>query len=139
MNTTSTTRKDPLLMAIMGKAQTMALVRLQHGEESAAGHEIAARIRETLRTMPRTYENRGDDAIAYLHYFSAQADFYITELDKGDDDTKAPEQHQAFGSANLGFGAELGYISLIELAENNVELDFYFTPKPLRECVKEVA
>lgn len=44
-----------------------------------------------------------------------------------------PEQHQAFGAANLGYGAELGYISIEELKENNVELDLYWTPKPLSQ------
>ena len=73
-----------------------------------------------------------DDAIVYLHYFKGNMDWYITEKDMIEE-----EQNQAFGYADLGLGfGELGYISLIELAENGVELDLHWTPKTLRE-VKE--
>ena len=79
--------------------------------------------------MPRGYEQdgKGDSAIAYLHYFTGSCDWYITERDTTD------EQHQAFGLADLGYGPELGYISVQELIENGAELDLYFEPKPLKE------
>jgi hypothetical protein len=59
-------------------------------------------------------------------------DWYITERDigDGDDDT----QHQAFGLADLGVGEpELGYISIAELIDNNVELDLHFDPTPISQ------
>lgn len=86
-----------------------------------------------FETMPKTYEQdgKGDDAIVYLHYFKGGADWYITERDMYE------AQHQAFGYCDLGMGCpELGYVSLIELANVGAELDLYFTPKTLRE-VKE--
>ena len=86
--------------------------------------EIKERIKTTIETMPKTYETdgQGDDAIVYLHYFNSSFDWYITERDMED------EQIQAFGLAKMAF-TEFGYISINELLENNVELDFYWTPK----------
>lgn len=37
--------------------------------------------------------------------------------------------------ADLGMGAELGYISIPELPENGAELDLYFTPKRIGELL----
>jgi hypothetical protein len=83
--------------------------------------------------MPKTYEQDGlgQQAIAHLHYFTAGGDWYITERDTH------PDQHQAFGAANLGYGAELGYISLPELLAAGAELDLHFTPRPLTQCGQE--
>jgi hypothetical protein len=81
--------------------------------------------------MPKTYEQDGkdDQAIVYLHYFAGgRANAYITERDQ------EPEQHQAFGLADLfGDGGERGYISLVEWLANGAELDFHFTPCTLGE------
>ncbi|MEO7326505.1 MAG: hypothetical protein ABIW82_16925 [Dokdonella sp.] len=86
-------------------------------------------LADIVRTMPKTYEQDGkcEEAIAYLHYFSAGADWYITEKDL------EREQHQAYGQADLGHGPECGYISLVELMTHGVELDFHFSPKTLAE------
>ena len=46
------------------------------------------------------------------------------------------EQHQAFGLADLGMGAELGYISIVELLENGAELDLHFVPRTLEQIKK---
>jgi len=80
--------------------------------------------------MHKTYEQdgKGDDAIVHLHYFRGNMDWFITEKDMEE------EQIQAFGLCDLGMGgAELGYVSLEELAQAGVELDLHFTPKTLRE------
>ena len=83
-----------------------------------------------ITTMPVTYDTdgQGDDAICHLHYFRGNMDWYIIEKDC------EPEQHQAFGWCDLGMGCpELGYVSIKELTDNNVELDLYWEPKTLRE------
>jgi hypothetical protein len=87
--------------------------------------ELAARV----ASMPRVYEQdgAGDQAIAHLHYFGGACDFYITERDT------TAEQLQAFGSANLGYGPELGYINIAEITAGGMELDFHFTPRPLAQ------
>lgn len=64
-----------------------------------------------------------------LHYFKNGCDWFIIERDKED------EQHQAFGYANMGYGSECGYISLLELMENDVEIDLYWTPKKVKDIV----
>ena len=43
------------------------------------------------------------------------------------------EQRQAFGLANLGYGGELGYISIDEITRAGAELDLYWTPKALQK------
>jgi Protein of unknown function (DUF2958) len=82
-----------------------------------------------IETMPKTYEQdgMGDQAIAFLHYFTGSADWYITEKD-----IEMP-QVQAFGLADLGYGGEMGYISIKDLISLGVELDLYFAPKTLKE------
>ncbi len=85
---------------------------------------------ERVTLMPKAYEQDGlgEDAVAHLHYFSGGCDWWITEKDMGD------EQAQAFGLADLGYGGELGYISLVELcASKAVEIDLHWTPATLGE------
>ena len=92
--------------------------------------EMATRIDE----MPHTYQQdgKGDQAIAYLHYFRGSGDWYITEKDMGDGSGDLT-QYQAFGLADLGYGPEFGYIGIEELKQCNVEIDLHFTPKPIGE------
>jgi hypothetical protein len=84
----------------------------------------------TIAAMPVSYEQdgKGEEATAFLHYFSAGSDWYISEKDAdGGVD-------QAFGLAILNGdtdNAELGYISIRELVANGVELDLHFTPATL--------
>ena len=81
-----------------------------------------------IRNMPTINGGgkHGDDALVYLHYFNSSMDFFVTEKDT--------EEHQnsAFGLANIGYGGELTYISIMELVENNVELDLHFNHITLR-------
>ena len=76
----------------------------------------------TIAAMPVSYEQdgKGEEATAFLHYFNAGSDWYISEKDAdGGVD-------QAFGLAILNGdtdNAELGYISIRELVASGVELD----------------
>lgn len=64
----------------------------------------------------------------------AAHNWYITERDM------ERAQFQAFGLAVLfGDGGELGYINIVELIRNGVELDMYFTPCTLEAIRKERA
>jgi hypothetical protein len=125
------------LRQIVNQRQLAVLNNLaRRGEESHHFREVLATlVNETIPSVPRTYETdgQGDAAIARLHYFIGSCDWYITELDC------EQEQHQAFGAANLGYGTELGYISLPEILNAGAELDLHWTAKPLRECAKEGA
>lgn len=87
------------------------------------------KLNETIDAMPEPYQTdgMGEDAIVHLHYFLGSGHWYIIEKDSSE------EQHQAFGLADLGYGGELGYISIQELIENEAELDMYWNPKTLKK------
>lgn len=113
------------LQGFIPKTQMQTMGTLCRGEEGDFFRSKFIEFAERIKNMPQTYEQdgMGDDAIAYLHYFSTSGDWYITEKDM------EPEQLQAFGYANLGHGGEIGYISLVEICSHGgVELDLHFEP-----------
>ena len=97
------------------------------GEESDFFRVKMVELVELFDTMPATRGQEGvKDPVAYLHYFVGGADWYITERDM------EVAQHQAFGFARMFAGCgECGYISIVELIQNGVELDLHFTPVAL--------
>jgi len=117
----------------MPAAQYRTMRSALNGEEAQHFADKFFEFAERIKTMPKTCEQAelGDRAIVHLHYFKGDADWYITEKDIGSEEE--PGQHQAFGLANLGHGAELGHISIVELIENGVELDLHWKPKTLAE------
>lgn len=117
----------------LSRGQYRAIAEAMRGEEGAEFIDKAQILARIIDGMAKTYEQdgKGDQATAYLHYFKGGADWYITEKDASGKGTE-----QAFGSADLGQGAELGYISIDELARNNVELDLYFAPVTLASVSK---
>jgi len=124
---------DPL-KDFVSVPQLKALETGLRGEEAAAFKEIVERLTSTIATMPEVYgqDGKGDEAIAYLHYFSPSWDWWITEKDS----VKGEPQHQAFGLVK-GFQIELGYVQISALITfPYVELDFYWTPKALRGIKK---
>jgi hypothetical protein len=129
-NTTVLARE--ILCGFVGTHQQFALKLGLCGEENAFFSSLIDRLQKRIADMPKTYEQegKGDDAIVYLHYFRGGADWYITEKDK------EARQLQAFGLADLGYGSELGYISIVDLVRLNVELDLHFEPKTLGEIKK---
>ena len=125
-----TTQAVNAMRGFIPPTQLSTMGTLCRGEEGDHFRSKFIEYAERVASMPKTYEQdgMGDDAVAHLHYFTGGCDWYITEKDM------EAEQHQAFGLANLGYGGELGYISLVELlACRGVELDLYFKPKTLRE------
>ncbi len=132
---------DNFLRPFIGPAQTAVLEEMLKGEEALYFQELLSDLATDIQAMPQTGETdgQGDKAVAHLHYFMGQFDFWITERDIGDG-TADLRQHQAFGFVNLGDpdNAELGYISLPELFASNVELDLYWVPKTLGEIKAQV-
>ena len=113
------------------------------GEEGQFFTDKLVEMADLIKNMPKTYEQdgKGDDAIVTLHYFSVGSDWhwFIIEKDMGDG------QHQAFGLGNHNGAGQFafsdwdyGYISIVELLENDVVLDMYFTPCTLREIKEKV-
>lgn len=118
-------------------AQRQTLTDLcRHSEEKDFFCNMIIDLAARIQAMPKTYEqqDKGAQAIVYLHYFYGNCDWYITEKDMGTADE--PGQHQAYGWADIGYGGEYGYTSIVELQTiRGVELDLYWTPKPLAEVI----
>lgn len=96
-------------------------------EESGFFVDKVLELSEVVANTPALYaqDGAGDSAVVYLHYFKGGYDCWITELDRA--------EHLAFGKASFGDYPEYGYISMVELFDNGVELDLYWTPKPIGE------
>ena len=117
------------LSRFIGKRQLAVMGNACYKPETMEAAMQKIRDMATLiRNMPTINGGggHGDDALVYLHYFNASMDFFVTEKDT--------EEHQnsAFGLSNIGYGGELGYISIMELVENNVQLDLHFNHITLR-------
>ena len=134
--------------------QRAVVMQALRGEEHEWFEQKMVELAKIVKEMPSTKQTdgQGDKAVAWLHYFAGgQANWYITEKDKGCEDDYDPtsvmyptrgQQNQAFGLADL-FGAgdsdcaEMGYISLPEIMSVKGELDFHWKPRPLSEVKKE--
>lgn len=129
---------------LLGKSQLAAVKSLMSGEEAQFFIDKMVELDHIAQTMPKSYEQdgKGDQAIAYQHYFRGGSDWYITEADKGaDDDGPNDKNTQAFGFTVLNGdveNAEMGYINIRELTSFNVELDFHWTPKTIGEIKKSL-
>lgn len=117
------------LRDFIGAAQMQAMREVLYGEEAEFMQRIVSDMIDLVDSMPVTYDTdgQGNQAIVQLHYFTQGADWFITERDSEE------QQLQAFGKADLGYGGELGYISIVELLECGAELDLHWTPKKLSD------
>ncbi len=128
------------LRHFIGQSQKLALRELLKGEEKQFFRDKLAELVGIVEKMPVSYQTdgQGENAIAWLHYFTPNSDFYITERDMGcADDEIEGLQNQAFGLAVV-FESELGYISLPEIFKAGAEIDLYWQPKTLAEVKKEM-
>jgi len=93
------------------------------------------KIYHLIKKMPKTYETENiktNDKVLQLHYFNSCMDYYIIE-----NDTEIPP-YQSFGVTKTSYGEfELGYINIVELINNGVELDLYFKPIRFGELKKD--
>jgi hypothetical protein len=117
-----------VLRGFVCREQLAAITSAMRGEERQFFFDKAVELAVLITNMPATYatDGQGLDAVVHLHYFKNGFDWFITEKDMLED------QHQAFGLADMG-DPELGYISIIELLANRVELDLYWTPKAIKD------
>ena len=119
------------LKGFIPKRQARVIADLMAGEEGEWYETRLLELAALIDAMPKTYEQdgKGEQAIISLHYFTGGCDWWITEKDC------EPEQHQAFGYADIGYGAEAGYISIVELMGSQAELDLHFAPCTVAELV----
>jgi hypothetical protein len=120
------------LRGFIGDSQLRVIRDGCRSEEKQYFFDKLVEMAGIVTRMPKTYDTngRGDNAVAYLHYFSSSCDWFITEKDE---DSDGEGQIQAYGLADLGYGGELGYISIAELITLNVVLDLHFTPCTLAQ------
>jgi len=89
---------------------------------------------EGYREIPNLYfqDEKGKNAVVYLHYFYGGSDWYITELDK--------ETNEAYGYAILNGDTQnsaFGYMSLSEFTDSIVDLDLYWSFQTLNEIFEK--
>lgn len=116
----------------LSKGQMAAMTKCARGEERAFFLKAFIDVSEQITRMPKTYEQdgKGDQAVAYLHYFFRGSDWYITEKDMEDGVTQAYGYAVINGDDDM---AECGYINIAEIVSAGAELDLYFTPRTLAE------
>lgn len=95
--------------------------------------------KENRKQLPKLYaqENAGEEAIAYVKFFTPDSNWtwYVLEFD-GED--------TFFGLVD-GFSTELGYFSLLELSTVRgklglpIERDMYYTPETLKTIKERIA
>jgi len=120
------------LRDFIGTSQMKVLRQLCRGEEGEWYLDKMREMAGIVRRMPKTYETdgQGDSAVAVLHYFASQLDFWLVEKDA---DPDGEGQMQAFGLVEMGDYPELGYICLPEILGAGAELDLHWTPKTIGE------
>ena len=121
----------------MGRSQRMAIAQAIRGEEGQYFIDLLVNLKYVIENMPRTYETEKlhmKDKVVHLRYFGDSVDAWIVERDVGDSEYQGEigPQYQAFGPITL-YGesigdSEWGYISISDLIQNGVELDFHFEP-----------
>jgi hypothetical protein len=121
------------MRGFIGSAQLQMIGHLCQGEERQFFYDKMVELANIIGSMPVTYQTdgEGDQAVVQLHYFTQGCDWYITERDMEN------EQLQAFGMADLGYGGELGYVSIVELLECGAELNLHWKPKTLAQVNAE--
>ena len=130
-----------MLRRFIGPMQMTVIQIGMQGEERSYFIDTVIALGERIAAMPKTYETEGQglQAVAHLHYFYGGFDWYITEKDAGDpNDTDPGAQHQAHGLARCG-DQEMGYISIVELIRNRVEIDLHFKPVTLAALLEKHA
>ena len=111
----------------IGDQQLQTIGEGCRGPDKAFFRQTFRDLAETIAGMPAIYAQtgKGDQAVAFLHYFTADRDFYITEIDRDNEDGP-----QAFGWVS-GPEPEWGYGSIAEWIASGAELDCHFIPEPI--------
>lgn len=123
------------LQFFMPKGQIEAVKELSRGEEGQFYMEKIQELAHRVRNMPKTRETDGlgDSALIHLRYTRSNGDvFLVTEKDVGAAGDKLPgQQLQAFGVSGDAQSVAPAYISIADLIDHGVELDFYFEPQTI--------
>lgn len=71
----------PTVRPFLSSQQLEVMADACRGSEGAFFKKKFCELFQTIQTMPKVYEQdgAGDEAVAYLHYFALDCDWYITE------------------------------------------------------------
>ena len=120
-----------MLRRFIPTGQISTIISAFAGEEGQFFRERLYEVAAAVRATPVTRKTEGvADPIVHLHYFVGSLDAWIIERDVGDGQCEpgVGPQHQAYGYVDMGYGPELGYISLPELFKAGAELDLHWNP-----------
>lgn len=117
-----------MLQPYLNRNQRLGLIQMLCGEECAWYRQRMREMLNVISGIPAIYatDGQGESAIAHLHYFTPNADFYFIELDR------ESENLPGFGLAIIT-DAELGYMNLMEVLANGGELDLHWKPLTIAE------
>lgn len=109
--------------------QLITLRELRQGEE---GEFFRNKIKESVEIPGYCgQDGKGKEAICYLHFFNSGEDFWATEA------WAELGRITLFGWFKGRMDNELAYISMPDLEERGMEIDLYFSPKTVKETLKE--
>lgn len=96
--------------------------------------ELDSVKKRVYKQIMETPMQGSDSQNFHLHYFNANSDFYVKEVDYGTN-----KQDYGFVVLNGDIqNAEYGYTSIAELLKNNFELDLYFSKVDAKTFVEEL-
>jgi hypothetical protein len=117
---------------LMPHSQSMAVRSITDIDE---GRDAIANLLQALKDIPKLYaqDEKGKNAIAYMHYFGPSSDWYITEFD--------PNTNEAFGYVILNGdcqNSEFGYIDVQQFKKHpSINLDQYWKYKTINEILEK--
>lgn len=115
-----------ILKGFFPKDQYSTISSLMSGEDGLFFQSKLIELLSITANIPTDYatDGMGDKAPVALHYFKGGADVYIIELE-----SKGKSDGISFGFVDLGYGGELGSVSIHEITKAGMELDLHWDPK----------
>ena len=107
-------------------------------EDPLESRDMLSNVVKAYQHIPSLYkqDGKGNNAVAYLHYFVGGIDWWVTEYDRS--------TGKMFGLSNLNNDWTLGYFDVSFFKDNELspfqkpELDFYFKYQTINEILEKV-
>lgn len=111
---------------------------LMEMDDPMESRDMLLNVVKAYQHIPSLYkqDGKGNNAVAYLHYFVGGIDWWVTEYDRS--------TGKMFGLSNLNNDWTLGYFDVSFFKDNELspfqkpELDFYFKYQTINEILEKV-